>query len=83
MYCAIIIRQGKRNVEMQKELLKLQLYPAKFFRASRQYIIGIDSIERIHFSYNYKLSIKLKNYPQVDIVVSKEKSAQLKEWIDK
>lgn len=63
--------------------IEAQLDPAKFFRASRQYIIGIDSIERIHFSFNYKLSVKLKNYPQVDIVVSKEKSAQLKEWIDR
>lgn len=63
--------------------IEAQLNPAKFFRASRQYIIGIDSIERIHFSFNYKLSVKLKNYPLVDIVVSKEKSAQLKEWIDK
>lgn len=63
--------------------IEAQLDPTKFFRASRQYIIGIDSIERIHFSFNYKLSVKLKNYPQVNIVVSKEKSAQLKEWIDK
>ncbi len=63
--------------------IEAQLDPAKFFRASRQYIIGIDSIERIHFSYGYKLSVSLKGYPQVDIVVSKEKSAQLKEWIDR
>ncbi len=63
--------------------IEAQLDPAKFFRASRQYIIGIDSIERIHFSYGYKLSIRLKSYPQMDIVVSKEKSAQLKEWIDR
>lgn len=63
--------------------IEAQLDPSKFFRASRQYIIGIDSIERIHFSYGYKLSVRLKGYPQVDIVVSKEKSAQLKEWIDK
>ena len=63
--------------------IEAQLDPTKFFRASRQYIIGIDSIERIHFSYGYKLSVRLKGYPQVDIVVSKEKSTQLKEWIDR
>lgn len=32
-YCAIIIRQGKRNVEMQKELLKLQLDPHFVFNS--------------------------------------------------
>ncbi len=63
--------------------IEAQLDPAKFFRASRQYIIGIDSIDHIHFSYGYKLSVRLKGYPLVDIVVSKEKSAQLKEWIDR
>ena len=63
--------------------LEAQLDPTKFFRANRQYIVGIDSIERINFLFSSKLSIKLKDYPQVDIVVSKEKAAQLKEWIDK
>ncbi len=63
--------------------IEAQLDPARFFRASRQYIIGIDSIERIHFSYGYKLSVRLKGYPQLDIVVSKEKSVQLKDWIDR
>ncbi len=60
-----------------------QLDPSKFFRVNRQYIIGIDSIERINFLYHSKLSIYLKTYPRVDIIVSKEKSAQLKDWIDK
>lgn len=63
--------------------IEAQLDPAKFFRANRQYVIGIDSIERINFLFNYKLSVRLKVYPNVDIIVSKEKSAQLKEWIDR
>ncbi len=63
--------------------IEAQLDPTRFFRASRQYIIGIDSIERIYFSYGYKLSVRLNGYPQVNIIVSKEKSAQLKEWIDR
>ncbi len=63
--------------------IEAQLAPTKFFRANRQYIIGIDSIDRINFLFASKLSIHLKAYPQVEIVVSKEKSAQLKEWIDR
>lgn len=63
--------------------LETQLAPTKFFRANRQYIVGIDSIERINFLFSSKLSIRLKSYPQVDIIVSKEKAAQLKEWIDR
>lgn len=63
--------------------IEAQLDPARFFRANRQYIIGIDSIERLSFHFNYKLSIHLKTYPDVNIIVSKEKTALLKEWIDR
>ncbi len=63
--------------------VEAQLNPAKFFRANRQYIVCIDSIERINFFFASKLSVRLKTYPEVEIVVSKEKSAMLKEWIDK
>ncbi len=63
--------------------VEAQLNPAKFFRANRQYIIGIDSIERINFLFSSKLSVRLKTYPDVKVIVSKEKSAMLKEWIDK
>lgn len=80
----VFLNDGKSMaIDYSLNDIEAQLDPTRFFRASRQYIIGIDSIERIHFSFNYKLSVKLKNYPQVDILLSKEKSAQLKEWIDR
>ena len=63
--------------------IEAQLDPTEFFRANRQYIIGIDSIERINFLFASKLSIRLKAYPNVEIVVSKEKSSLLKDWIDR
>lgn len=63
--------------------IEAQLNPSKFFRANRQYIIGIDSIQRINFLFSSKLSICLKAYPNEEIIVSKEKSGLLKEWIDR
>lgn len=63
--------------------VEAQLNPSKFFRANRQYIIGIDSVERINFLFGSKLSVRLKAYPDVEVIVSKEKSGQLKKWIDK
>ena len=63
--------------------IEAQVSRDRFFHANRQYIIGIESIERISFSYNYKLSVRLKGYPHANVIVSKEKSAQLKEWIDR
>lgn len=63
--------------------LETQLDPSKFFRANRQYIISIDSIERINFLFGSKLSVRLKSYPDVSVIVSKEKASLLKEWIDR
>ena len=63
--------------------VEAQLDPTKFFRANRQYIIGIDSIERINFLFAGKLAVRLKAYSEVEVVVSKEKATQLKEWIDR
>ncbi len=77
--------QNGRSVALGYTLndIEIQMNPSKFFRVNRQYIISIDSIDSIHFQFNSKLSVKLKTYPDVSIVVSKEKAAQLKKWIDK
>lgn len=77
--------QNGRSVALDYSLndLETQVDPSKFFRANRQYIISIDAIDSLHFHFNSKLSVKLKTYPDVSIIVSKEKTAQLKEWIDR
>lgn len=63
--------------------IEAQLNPSRFFRANRQCIVNIDAIERLHFQFGYKLSVRLKAYPDAIIIVSKEKTAQLKDWIDR
>lgn len=77
--------QNGRSMALDYSLndLETQVNPSKFFRANRQYIISIDAIDSLHFHFNSKLSVKLKAYPDVSIIVSKEKTAQLKEWIDR
>ncbi|RBL91105.1 LytR/AlgR family response regulator transcription factor [Chitinophaga flava] len=63
--------------------LEEQLNPAQFFRANRQHIIGIHSIDRILHSFNGKLQIRLKRDPEREILVSKEKVPLFKQWLDK
>jgi len=43
----------------------------------------IDSIQKIRFFFASKLKVRIKNCPDDDIVVSKEKSGQLKQWLDR
>lgn len=56
------------------------LNPAHFFRANRQYLIHIHSIDRIRSTYK-GLSVHLKPPLNQEIDISREKAAAFKEWI--
>ncbi len=64
------------------EELEKQLDPKLFFRANRQYIIHIDSIQYVHNYFNGKLKIVPKKNPEIEIVVSRDKATFLKKWLD-
>lgn len=63
-------------------LIKI-ISPKSIVTCSTFAILGIDSIEHIDFLFSSKFSVRLKVYPEVEGIGSREKSAQLKEWIDK
>jgi len=69
-------------VPQTMEELEAQLNPKCFFRANRQYIIHIDAIKQIHNYFNGKLKVDIKNNPAAEVVVSREKAALLKSWLD-
>lgn len=64
------------------EKLEQQLDPKHFFRANRQYIINMDSVAQVQNYFNGKLRIILKKYPDRDIIISREKAPQFKNWMD-
>lgn len=64
------------------EELEQQLDPKVFFRANRQFIVGINSIQHIYNFFNGKLKISIKNDTSAEIIVSREKANQLKQWMD-
>lgn len=59
-----------------------ELDPKTFFRLNRQYIANIDSITRISLSFNSHLLVRLKGCDQT-LTLSKEKSVELREWLDR
>ena len=63
--------------------LESQLNPDVFFRANRQYLIHIDSILSINNWFNSRLKIRLKKYPDVEIIVSREGAAEMKGGLDR
>lgn len=65
------------------EELEVQLEPAVFFRANRQYIININSITNIGNYFNGKLKVKLLKYPNIEILISRDKTKLFKMWLDR
>lgn len=71
------------TVEMSLDEIEQQLNPSNFFRATRQHIVNINAVQRISNWFNRKIKIKIKGYPDADIVVGKEKITRLKQWLDR
>lgn len=54
----------------------------RFFRINRKYILSNQSIADIVFYSNSRLKIKLKKPDEESIIVSRDKVALFKEWLD-
>lgn len=79
----IVTRDAKEQaVSYTMDELEEQLDPAIFFRANRQYLINIKSLESIHNYFNGKLKLILVPAAAADIHISKEKASQFKKWLD-
>lgn len=70
-------------VSMSMDELEKQLNPSSFFRANRQFIVSIESILFLGNYFGGKLVLRLKGYPNTQIIISKDKAPLLKEWLDK
>lgn len=62
--------------------LEKEMNPASFFRANRQYLIQIGYIKKVSNWFNYKLKVEMQGYPQEEILISREKAAGFKKWLD-
>jgi DNA-binding LytR/AlgR family response regulator len=64
------------------EQLEEMVDPKTFFRINRQYIIAFSSIIDIIAFSNSRLRLKLKNLEDMEIIVSRERVQQFREWIE-
>jgi len=75
--------QGQRYmIDQTLEELEHELNPRDFFRISRQYIVSVKSIHKIYQSFHGKLKIELIPANEDSILVSRDKSASLKKWLN-
>jgi DNA-binding LytR/AlgR family response regulator len=75
---------GKKYVlDSTLEQVEAQVDPAVFFRLNRKYLSQVEAVEEILSYSNSRLKVKLRNCQDQDILVSREKVAELKAWLDR
>lgn len=71
------------TVDMSLDDIDTQLDPAQFFRATRQQIVNISSVRRVSNWFNRRIKIIVAEYPDIEVVVGREKVVRLKQWLDR
>ena len=74
----------KRNhlLDHSLEHWQEQLNPEYFFRVNRTFIVHINAIKDIIAHSNSRLKLVLNSYNETEIIVSRERVKEFKNWID-
>jgi DNA-binding LytR/AlgR family response regulator len=77
-------QEGKKYVlDSTLEQVEATVDPAVFFRINRKYLCRVEAVEEVLTYSNSRLKIKLKNSSDHDILISREKVSEFKEWLDR
>jgi two-component system, LytTR family, response regulator len=69
-------------VDYTLEQLEQLLDPRQFFRLNRQFIAQLPAVQRLHPWFNGKLKLDLQPAPTDEVIVSREKAAAVKSWLE-
>ena len=77
-------KDGRRHlIDFTLEQVEEMLNPEYFFRINRRYITGYQAVDKMINYSNSRLRIVLKDWPDEDIVLSREKTREFKIWLDR
>jgi DNA-binding LytR/AlgR family response regulator len=68
-------------IESTLEVLEQELDPVDFFRINRKFIIPLKAIKEIVLYSNSRLKVILPSYAADEVIVSREKVSDFKNWI--
>jgi two-component system LytT family response regulator len=80
----LVNKEGKKYITDYRSLDEIEelLDPAKFYRANRQFIIALSAIESMRTDEIGKIDLRLKLQQPPEIIVSKEKAAGFRRWVE-
>ncbi len=70
-------------IDQSLEQVEALVDPAACFRVNRKFIIALEAISDIIAYTNSRLKVILENPAEEDIIVSREKVKEFKQWLDK
>jgi DNA-binding LytR/AlgR family response regulator len=83
-YVFLITRDNRRHiVDCTLSQLEEMLDPDRFFRINRQFIIHFDAIQHMVAYSNSRVKVDLNPTPDMEAIVSIEKSRHFKEWLNR
>ncbi len=80
----LVTSEGKKYITDYRSLDEIEelLDPTVFYRANRQYIISLQYIDMMRSDETGKILLKLKMSSPPEIIISKEKAAQFRKWLE-
>lgn len=80
----LVHSDGKKYITDYRSLDEIEelLDPAAFYRANRQYIIALSSLDTLRSDETGKVIVRLKSTGFPEIIVSKEKAASFRKWVE-
>lgn len=81
----IYVKGEKRkfySISMSLDEIERQLNPYRFFRVNRQFIIHVSVVEGLKTYFGGKLRVSLLDYEDEEVMCSRDKASQLKEWLN-
>ncbi|MFC5045065.1 LytR/AlgR family response regulator transcription factor [Aquimarina hainanensis] len=70
-------------IDSTLESLEEELNPKQFYRVSRKFYININAIKDIIAYTNSRLQVKLAHFDEAEIIVSRERVKDFKNWLEK
>lgn len=68
-------------IDWRMDEIEPEVDPERFFRVNRQFILGYDTIKKIHTWFNGKLKVEVTPAAHEEIVIGRLKAGEFKKWL--
>lgn len=68
-------------IDSTLEVIEAEINPKEFYRVSRKFIVPLKAVKEIQVYSNSRLKIILPTYKDDEVIVSRERVSDFKEWI--